>query len=128
MRKQAVRTEAAPPPGGSYSQAIRYGGLLFISGQTPRDTQRQPVPGPFRNQADRVFANLLAIAFAAGSEPADALHLTVYLEDFKDFQEMDQAFAAAFPEPRPARTTVQSDIPVPIEVDGVFAAEAPGPQ
>jgi enamine deaminase RidA (YjgF/YER057c/UK114 family) len=97
---------------------------VFVSGQTPRDRDRRIVSGSFRQQADQTFANLNALARAAGATPANALRLTVYLRDIDDFAEMDAAFAAAFPEPRPARTTVQSNLAVAIEVDGVFGIDS----
>ncbi|HLH64456.1 MAG TPA: Rid family hydrolase [Solirubrobacteraceae bacterium] len=123
-RREQIRTSLAPPPGGSYSQAIRWGDLLFISGQTPRDTQRNLVPGPFREQAKRTYENLRLLAEAAGARLEDALKVTVYLADFDDAAEADAVFAEVFPEPRPARTTVGAHIPVSIEVDAVFGLRA----
>ena len=116
----AIQTDLTPPAGGSYSQAIRWGDLLFISGQTPRDRDRNIVPGPFRAQAQRVYENLRLLAEAGGARLEDALKVTVYLADLADAAEADAAFADAFPEPRPARTTVGAQIPVAIEVDAVF--------
>jgi 2-iminobutanoate/2-iminopropanoate deaminase len=123
--RSAVRTDEAPPPGGSYSQAIRWGDLLFVSGQTPRDLDRQPVGGSFRAQAERTYANLRAVVEAGGATMASGLQLNVYLQDFADAAVADEVFAEVFPEPRPARTTVASEIPVSIEIDGVFGIVAP---
>lgn len=119
-RRSAIRTADAPPPGGSYSQAIRWGDLLYVSGQTPRDLDRQPVGGTFREQAERTYANLRALVEAGGATMATGLQLTVYLKDFADAGVADDVFAEAFAEPRPARTTVACDIPVSIEIDAVF--------
>jgi 2-iminobutanoate/2-iminopropanoate deaminase len=94
--------------------------MLFVSGQTPRDLQRNDVPGPFRAQAERTYANLRAVAEAGGAMMADALQVTVYLRDRADALEADAVFAEVFPEPRPARTTIGADIPVTIEIDAVF--------
>jgi 2-iminobutanoate/2-iminopropanoate deaminase len=125
LTREAIRTADAPAPGGSYSQAIRWGELLFISGQTPRDLDRGDVGGSFSAQADQVYANLRAVAEAAGASIADALRVTVYLRDLGDFGEADAAFARAFPEPRPARTTVGAQLPVSIEIDAVFGLRSP---
>ena len=119
-RRGAVRTAAAPPPGGSYSQAIRWGDLLYVSGQTPRDLDRQPVVGTFRQQAEQTYANLRALIEAGGASMTTGLQLTVYLKDFGDAGVADEVFADVFTEPRPARTTVACDIPVSIEIDAVF--------
>jgi reactive intermediate/imine deaminase len=118
--REVISTDQSPAPGGSYSQAIRWGGLLFISGQTPRDLDRRVVDGPFGAQAEQVYANVRSLAAAGGATMADALRVTVYLRDLADTAEADAAFAAAFPEPRPARTTIGSTLPVSIEVDAVF--------
>jgi 2-iminobutanoate/2-iminopropanoate deaminase len=118
--REAITTDHSPPPGGSYSQAVRWGELLFISGQTPRDLNRELVDGPFSAHAEQVYANVRALAAAGGATMADALQVTVYLQDLKDTKAADAAFAAAFPEPRPARTTIGAQIPVSIEVDAVF--------
>jgi 2-iminobutanoate/2-iminopropanoate deaminase len=118
--REVISTDRSPPPGGSYSQAVRWGSLLFISGQTPRDLERRLVGGTFRAQAEQVYANVRSLAAAGGATMADALRVTVYLRDLADTAEAEDAFAAAFPEPRPARTTIGAAIPVSIEVDAVF--------
>jgi enamine deaminase RidA (YjgF/YER057c/UK114 family) len=123
--REAISTDRSPPPGGSYSQAIRWGGLLFISGQTPRDLDRNLVDGPFSAQAAQVYTNVEKLAAAGGATMADALSVTVYLTDLAYTREADEAFAAAFPEPRPARTTIAATIPVSIEVDAVFGVSEP---
>ncbi len=120
IERTQIQTTASPAPGGSYSQAIRWGNLLFLSGQTPRDLNRTPVAGPFRAQALRVYENLRTLAEVGGARLEDALQVTVYLADMADAAEADAVFAEVFPEPRPARTTVGAQIPVSIEVDAVF--------
>jgi 2-iminobutanoate/2-iminopropanoate deaminase len=120
MGKEQIKTGDAPPPGGAYSQAIRCRGFLFISGQTPRDLSREIVDGSFEDQVRKVFYNLEAVAKAGGGSLADAVRVTVYLRDFASFEAMDRIFADFFPEPRPARTTIQSNIPVEVEVDAVL--------
>jgi 2-iminobutanoate/2-iminopropanoate deaminase len=122
VSKEQIRTEDAPPPGGSYSQAIRSGEFLFISGQTPRNLSRDIVDGTIEEQAQRAFTNLSKVAEAGGATLADAVQVTVYLRDFASFDDMDRVFARFFPEPRPARTTIQTNIPVEVEVDAVLYA------
>jgi len=118
--REVIVTDKAPSPAGSYSQAIRWGDLLLISGQTPRGLDRAIVEGPFRVQADTVYANVRALAEAGGASMDDALRVTVYLRSLADSIEADAAFARAFAEPRPARTTVASALAVSIEVDAIF--------
>jgi 2-iminobutanoate/2-iminopropanoate deaminase len=124
VAKEAVSTSAAPPPGGAYSQAIKAGSFVFISGQTPRDLSRAIVDGSFEDQARTCFSNLKTVAEAAGMTLAYAVRVTVYLKDIADFGVMDRIYAEFFPEPRPARTTIQSDIPVSIEVDAILCGES----
>jgi 2-iminobutanoate/2-iminopropanoate deaminase len=118
--KDVVSTAAAPPPAGSYSQAVRWGDQLLISGQTPRRLDGTRMDGPFDEQSDQVYANVRALAEAGGAEMDDALRVTVYLRDAADAAAADAAFARAFAEPRPARTTIVCAIAVAIEVDAIF--------
>jgi 2-iminobutanoate/2-iminopropanoate deaminase len=118
--KQIITTDTAPAPAGSYSQAVRWGDLLLISGQTPRASSGERVGGPFEAQADLVYRNVRALAQAGGAAMDDALRVTVYLSDGARAADADAAFARAFAEPRPARTTIVCGIPVEIEVDAIF--------
>ena len=86
MTRNAISTEAAPAAIGAYSQAVAGGGLLFLSGQIPLDPETMEiVDGDFRARARRVFANLKAIAEAAGGSLDDVVKLTVYLTDLGNF-------------------------------------------
>ena len=118
--KTAVRTGSAPPPGGAYSQAIRAGEFIFLSGQTPRDLNRQIIEGTFEDQVRKVIENLATVAEAAGSSLADAVNVRVYLRDWGTFPQMDKVFREMFPEPRPSRTALVSDLPVEIEIEAVL--------
>jgi reactive intermediate/imine deaminase len=118
--KTAVRTGNAPPPGGAYSQAIRAGEFVFLSGQTPRDLNRQVIEGTFEDQVRKTIENLAAVAEAAGSSLADAVNVRVYLRDWGKFPQMDKVFREMFPEPRPSRTALVSDLPVEIEIEAVL--------
>lgn len=106
--RQAVSTEAAPLAIGPYSQAIRAGSLLFISGQVPIDPATGAlVEGDIAAQTRRVLLNLEAILQAAGLSFTDVVRTTVFLTDINDFAAMNEIYAAAFTAPAPARATVQ---------------------
>jgi 2-iminobutanoate/2-iminopropanoate deaminase len=104
-----VRTEAAPAPfqGAPYSQAIKSGGLVFVSGQLglkPGDTQ---ISGTIQEQTEQIFQNLKAILKAAGSNLDQIVKTTVFLVNLGDFQDMNEIYAKHVGEDRPARSTVE---------------------
>jgi 2-iminobutanoate/2-iminopropanoate deaminase len=106
--RRAVSTDGAPRAIGPYSQAVRAGRLLFVSGQIPIDpTTGAVVAGDIRAQTDRVLQNLEAIVRAAGATLDHVVHTTVYLTDLDDFAAMNEVYGAYFPPPAPARATVQ---------------------
>jgi reactive intermediate/imine deaminase len=106
-RFQAVRTDLAPAAIGTYSQAVRAGNLVFLSGQIPLDpTTMALATGDVEAQTRRVFDNLAAVASAAGGSLADVVKLTVYLQDLNDFQTVNEVMAAYFSEPYPARAAL----------------------
>jgi 2-iminobutanoate/2-iminopropanoate deaminase len=118
----SIRSDAAPPPGGPYSQAIRSGGFLFLAGQGPFRPDGSKVEGSFEEQARQTLRNLEAVAAAAGASLADAVRVGVYLRDMSNFAALNRVYAEFFREPMPARTTIQSDLPgFEIEVDAVLA-------
>lgn len=124
MPKEPVSSERAPPPGGAYSQAISAGAFVFLAGQGPFRTDGSKVEGPFGEQARQTFSNLAAVAEAAGGSLADAVRVGVFLRDMRNFPAMNEIYREFFPEPLPARTTVQSDLPgFEIEVDAVLFRE-----
>jgi 2-iminobutanoate/2-iminopropanoate deaminase len=118
----AITATDAPPAGGPYSQAIRSGGFLFLSGQGPFRPDGSKVESGFEDQARQTFRNLEAVATAAGASLADAVRVGVYLRDMSNFGVMNKVYAEFLREPMPARTTIQSDLPgFDIEVDAVVA-------
>jgi 2-iminobutanoate/2-iminopropanoate deaminase len=122
--KQPVSTEEAPPPGGAYSQAIAAGNLVFLAGQGPFAASGEKIEGSFADEARQTLANLAAVARAAGGSLADAVRVGVYLRDMADFTAMNEVYREFFPEPLPARTTIQSDLPgFAIEVDAVLLVD-----
>ena len=117
-----ILSDAAPPPGGPYSQAIRSGGFLFLAGQGPFRADGSKVEGSFEEQARQTFRNLEAVAAAAGASLGDAVRVGVYLRDMSNFPALNGVYAEFFRDPMPARTTIQSDLPgFEIEVDAVLA-------
>jgi 2-iminobutanoate/2-iminopropanoate deaminase len=106
--KQAVSSPDAPKAIGPYSQAVRAGQLLFVSGQVPLDPATgQLVNGDIAAQTRRVFDNLGAVLKAGGRSFADVVRTTVFLADMNDFAAMNEVYGQYFSEPYPARATVQ---------------------
>jgi len=106
--KQAVSSPEAPKAIGPYSQAVRAGQLLFVSGQVPLDPSTgQLVEGDIAAQTRRVFANLAAVLKAGGRTFADVVRTTVFLADMNDFAVVNEVYGSYFSEPYPARATVQ---------------------
>lgn len=126
-KKTAVATEKAPKAIGPYSQAIKAGGFVFVSGQIPVDPatgQLLPATAPIKEHTRLVLANMRAVLEAAGTTMGAVVRTTVFLRDMNDFAEMNAEYAAAFPPgvPPPARSTVQvARLPkdVPIEIDAI---------
>jgi 2-iminobutanoate/2-iminopropanoate deaminase len=107
--REAVSTSAAPQAIGPYSQAVRAGSMLFVSGQIPLDPETGTiVDGDLAAQTHRVFKNLGAILHAAGASFDNVVRTTVYLADMNDFPAMNEIYATYFSSPAPARATVQA--------------------
>jgi len=107
MAKQPITSENAPAAIGTYSQAIRTGDLVFLSGQIPLDPKTMEiVPGDFEARARQVFANLKAVAEAAGGSLDDIIKVNVYLTDLANFATVNTVMADYFSQPFPARAAV----------------------
>jgi 2-iminobutanoate/2-iminopropanoate deaminase len=107
--RQAVSTPSAPAAIGPYSQAVRAGSLLFISGQIPIDPSTGTlIEGSIADQTHRVFRNISAILEAAGATFDHVVRTTVYLADMNDFAVMNEVYGSYFSSPAPARATVQA--------------------
>lgn len=107
--RQAVSTTSAPAAIGPYSQAIRAGSLLFVSGQIPLDPATGAlVDGDIGAQTDRVLRNLAAILEAAGTSLSRVVRTTVYLANMDDFAAMNEVYATYFSSPAPARATIEA--------------------
>jgi 2-iminobutanoate/2-iminopropanoate deaminase len=102
---ERVQSTEAPQPVGAYSQAVRGGGLLFLSGQLGMDSKGRLAEGAAA-QASRALHNLEAVLKAAGLGMEDVLKVTVYLSSMEDFGKVDDVCAGRFEEPYPARAAV----------------------
>lgn len=105
--KERINTSEAPAALGPYSQAIRYGNLVFLSGQIPLDTSNEVVGETVTDQTHQVFKNLIAVLTAAGTDLSKVMKVTVFLKDMNTFAEMNTVFAHYMPEPYPARSTIE---------------------
>ncbi len=107
MQRQIIHTPLAPKAIGTYSQAVRAGDTVYISGQIPLDpASGQLVSGDIEAEIRRVFDNITAIAKAAGGSLANAVKLTVFLTDLAHFPKVNEVMATYFSEPYPARAAV----------------------
>jgi len=105
--RERIQTDKAPAAIGPYSQAIRAGGFVFVSGQIPIDpTTGEFVKGGVGEQTERVLQNLKAVLEAAGSSLDKIVKTTVFLADMKEFAQMNEVYAKFFAEAPPARATV----------------------
>jgi len=123
MPKHPIHTDTAPAAIGPYSQAVRAGNTVYLSGQIPLDPETgDVVEGDFEVRTRRVLANLDAVCRAAGGGLDSIVKLNVYLTDLGRFAEVNAIMAEAFTEPFPARAAVQvSALPkgVDVEMDAV---------
>lgn len=126
MKNRAIiETELAPAAIGPYSQAVKVGNTVWISGQIPLDPETMTVvEGDISAQAQRVFTNLGAIAEAAGGSLNHAVKINISLTDLGDFDAVNTVMKSFFAEPYPARACVQvAALPkgVAIEVEAILA-------
>jgi 2-iminobutanoate/2-iminopropanoate deaminase len=123
--KQSFSTDLAPKAIGPYSQAVRVGDLLFLSGQVPLDPATgQLVEGDITAQTRRVMENLGAVLTSAGLSFAHVARTTIFLADMNDFAKVNEVYGAFFAEPFPARATVQvARLPrdARVEIDAIAA-------
>ena len=107
MSRQAIHSDDAPAAIGTYSQAVRSGSLVFLSGQIPLDPKTMEfVDGDFEARARQVFDNLRAVAEAAGGDLNQVVKLTIFLTDLANFATVNSVMEEYFEQPFPARAAV----------------------
>jgi reactive intermediate/imine deaminase len=106
MQKTVISTPDAPSAIGTYSQAIRAGDTVYLSGQIALDPKTMQLAEGIEAQIHQMFANLAAVAAASGGSLADAVKLTIYLTDLAHFAKVNEIMAKYVPEPFPARAAV----------------------
>jgi reactive intermediate/imine deaminase len=125
MTKIIVSTTKAPQAIGTYSQAVKHNGLVFLSGQIPLDPKSmEVVPGGIEAQIRQVFENLSAVCIAADGTLDDIVKLSVFLTDMGDFPHVNNIMGQFFSEPYPARAAIEvSALPkgVNVEMDAILA-------
>jgi reactive intermediate/imine deaminase len=124
MSRQPISTEGAPAAIGPYSQAVRAGGTVYLSGQIPLDPATgELVQADIATETRRVFDNLRAVCEAAGGSLDQVMRVGIYLTDLSDFAQVNAVMADYFQAPYPARSTIQvSALPrgARVEVDAVL--------
>jgi 2-iminobutanoate/2-iminopropanoate deaminase len=123
--RHPLTADGAPAAVGPYSHAVRSGGLLFLSGQTPLDPATgKLVEGGIGDQTRRCLENLQAVCEAAGAQLSDAVRCGIYVTDMGTFAQVNEAYAAFFASAPPARSTIGvASLPVgaQVEIDAVVA-------
>ena len=124
MPKEPIHSSRAPAAIGPYSQAIRAGSTIYLSGQIPLDPKtKELVKGDIRVQTRQVFENLAAVSEAAGGSLANAVRITIYLTDLANFSVVNEVMTEFCTEPYPARVTIGvAQLPrgAAVEVDGIL--------
>lgn len=123
MPKQQITTKSGASPVGAYSQGLRAGDFIFVSGQGPLDPVTGQIVGDsIEEQTARVLENIKAILEAGGASMADVVKVSAHLSDLDLFDRYNRVYSAYFPDPKPARTTVGSTLPregMLIEIDAI---------
>ena len=125
MTKQTVHTPDSPQPVGTYSQAVKTGNLLFVSGQIPIDPDNgELVQGTFKERARQVLNNIKNIVEAAGTDMNNVVKTTVFLTDLSNFAEVNEVYSEFFVSDPPARAAVQvSKLPLGADIEIECIAE-----
>ena len=121
MTKKQVSTKAGASPVGAYSQGLIAGDFMFVSGQGPLDPETGKIVGDtIEEQTARVLENIKSILDAGGASMSDVVKVAVHLSDLASFQQFNRVYATYFPDPKPTRTTVGSQLPgILVEIDAI---------
>ncbi len=121
---QRVQTDRAPAAIGPYSQAVRSGSFVFVSGQIPLTPEGRLVEGGIEAQTEQVLTNLAAVLQAAGSGLERVVQVSAFLADMNDFARFNEVYARFFREPYPARAVVEvARLPKDVRVEVACVAE-----
>jgi 2-iminobutanoate/2-iminopropanoate deaminase len=126
MPKKVIFSKDAPKPIGPYSQAIKSGNTLFVSGQIPVNPLSDKITGDIREQTHQVLENLRMILLSVGATTADVVKTTVFLQNLDDFNAMNEIYQEYFKEEAPARSTIEaSRIPrgALVEIEAIAVIE-----
>ena len=121
MAKQQIRTTSGASPIGAYSQGLRVGDFVFVSGQGPLDPATGRIVGnTIEEQTERVLENIKAILATGGATMADVVKVSAHLSDLGLFERYNKVYATYFPDPKPTRTTVGSQLlGILVEIDAI---------
>ena len=121
MSKQQISTRSGASPIGAYSQGLRVGDFIFVSGQGPLDPATGQIVGEtIEEQTARVLENIKAILEAGGATLGDVVKVSAHLSDLAMFERYNKVYASYFPDPKPTRTTVGSQLlGILVEIDAI---------
>ena len=121
MSKQQITTRSGASPIGAYSQGLRVGDFIFVSGQGPLDPETGQIVGTtIEEQTARVLENIKAILAAGGASMTDVVKVSAHLSDLSMFERYNEVYGTYFPDPKPARTTVGSQLlGILVEIDAI---------
>ena len=120
MKKEEIRTPKAPLPGGPYSQGLKVGSRIYVSGQRPVDATTGAIPESFTDQALQCLENVRYVLEAADAGMDDVVSVTVYLADISYFAEFNNIYKRYFSPPFPTRTTVSCSLrDILVEINAV---------
>jgi 2-iminobutanoate/2-iminopropanoate deaminase len=121
MPKQQITTKSGASPVGAYSQGLRAGDFIFVSGQGPLDPATGQIVGEtVEEQTARVLDNIKAILEAGGATMADVVKVSAHLSDLALFERYNKVYSTYFPDPKPTRTTVGSQLlGILVEIDAI---------
>ena len=126
MKPEAIKSSALPHPAFSYSQAVKAGNFIFVSGQAGVDYTNGTTSEDFETQARQAFANLAIVLHAAGSDMKQVVKTTIWLKDPVNFETLNKLYAEYFPENPPARSTPIVNLPkanLQISIEAVAVIE-----
>ena len=123
MPRQVIVTAEVAKPGGPYSQAVRVGSLIFLSGQAGTDKTGTLKSG-IEAQTSQALDNVRAILAACGTTLADVAQVVAYVADLRDYQKMNAVYSGYFLKDPPARATIQAVLPAGVLVEFVVTAQA----